>query len=243
MIPTPDVSHVTRSPFVNHVYEPAEDTFALLDALEQDLDQLREQEPVLIVEIGCGSGCVSAFMASILKTKGKGMQTHSKNIGHLATFLCTDINPIALEATLETARRNKIENELSVIQMDTLNGLMQRCKGKIDVLLFNPPYVPTIEEEERMAQKKASIEGSWAGGSSGRRLLDELLPQLSELLTKGRGRFYFVAIKQNQPEFLVKQLSTYGLKTDICLSRRAGREHLFIIRAIRVQHDGSEQSM
>ncbi|PWN32864.1 S-adenosyl-L-methionine-dependent methyltransferase [Meira miltonrushii] len=228
MIPTPDVSHLTSLPYLNHVYEPAEDTFALLDALEQDADKLQNQNPRLVVEIGCGSGCVSAFMANILKS-----QTTEK--GTSAAFLCTDINPIALDATSETAKRNDLGHSLSVIRMNALDGLMQRCKGKIDVLLFNPPYVPTFEEEEQMAQMKASIEGSWAGGSLGRRLLDELLPQLPHLLSPNGGRFYFVAIKQNQPEELVEQLSSYGLTADICLSRRAGREHLFIIRAIRAE--------
>jgi release factor glutamine methyltransferase len=227
MIPTPDVGHVTRLPYLNHVYEPAEDTFALLDALEQDADELRNQDPRLVVEIGCGSGCVSTFMANILKSQSKD--------GLSATFLCTDINPIALDATSETAKRNNMANELSVLQMNALDGLMQRCKGNIDILLFNPPYVPTFEEEEQMAQMKASIEGSWAGGSLGRRLLDELLPQLPQLLAQNGGRFYFVAIKQNQPEQLVQQLSSYGLTAKICLSRRAGREHLFIIRAIRTE--------
>lgn len=227
MIPTPDVGHVTRLPYLHHVYEPAEDTFALLDALEQDADQIRNQDPRLIVEIGCGSGCVSAFMANLLKSQTRGDSS--------AAFLCTDINPLALDATLETAQRNEMSNVLSVLQMNALDGLMQRCKSNIDVLLFNPPYVPTFEEEEQMAQMKASIEGSWAGGSLGRRLLDELLPQLPHLLAPNGGILYFVAIKQNQPEQLVEQLSSYGLHASICLSRRAGREHLFIIRAIRVK--------
>lgn len=51
MIPTPDVSHLSKRDFLQ-VYEPAEDTFCLLDALEQDADQLRDAQPRLVVEIG-----------------------------------------------------------------------------------------------------------------------------------------------------------------------------------------------
>src|SRR5260370_39210091 len=63
---------------------PQEDTFILLDALEQDSDVLRRMKPTLCLEIGfdsasfyntkgdnnqncsSGSGCVSAFMGRIL---------------------------------------------------------------------------------------------------------------------------------------------------------------------------------
>lgn len=41
MIPTPCYGHAgPRGPF-SEVYEPAEDTFLLLDALEQDAEKLR----------------------------------------------------------------------------------------------------------------------------------------------------------------------------------------------------------
>lgn len=58
MIPTPSLSHLKRSDF-DKIYEPAEDTFALLDALEQDADRLRGPDrdaqgnlPSIVVEIG-----------------------------------------------------------------------------------------------------------------------------------------------------------------------------------------------
>ena len=41
MYPTPLYSHAGRGPFID-VYEPAEDSFLLIDALEQDAEKLKQ---------------------------------------------------------------------------------------------------------------------------------------------------------------------------------------------------------
>ena len=72
MIPTPDLSHLTRKDY-DLVYEPAgtktarfiriipliptlppmaEDTFILLDALEKDADELKKLQPSICLEVG-----------------------------------------------------------------------------------------------------------------------------------------------------------------------------------------------
>lgn len=51
MLPTPDLSHLSRKD-LESVYEPAEDTFALLDALEADAGVIGELKARLCVEIG-----------------------------------------------------------------------------------------------------------------------------------------------------------------------------------------------
>lgn len=40
-----------------------------------------------------------------------------------------------------------------------MEGFAQRLHGSIDILLFNPPYVPTIEEEAAQAQGCRNIQG------------------------------------------------------------------------------------
>lgn len=126
------------------------------------------------------------------------------------------------------------------------SGLLHRLKHAIDIVVFNPPYVPTVSEESSIAQTSRGIEGAWAGGKAGMEITNSFLEVVSELLSS-QGRFYLVALKANDVTGIrQKMLDMYNLQSDvsrnrlahrfsslisqIVLERRAGREHLFIIR-------------
>jgi release factor glutamine methyltransferase len=60
---------------------------------------------------------------------------------------------------------------------------MERLYRKVDVLLFNPPYVPTSSEEALHAQAKDvngeentdEISSAWAGGIDGMEITNKFL--------------------------------------------------------------------
>ncbi|XP_062982793.1 methyltransferase N6AMT1 isoform X2 [Elgaria multicarinata webbii] len=180
MIPTPWHQHVgPQGPF-GEVYEPSEDTFLLLDALEGDAEELRSAG-------------------------------------------CTDINPVASLCTAETAIRNNVD--VQPIVTDLVTGLLPRLHGKVDVLLFNPPYVvtPSVEIQSH------GIEAAWAGGKNGREVMDRLIPLVSDLLS-AKGLFYLVTIKENNSDEIIETLQKCGLQGTRALSRQAGRENLSILK-------------
>uniref|UniRef100_A0A8C0J9L3 Methyltransferase HEMK2 n=1 Tax=Chelonoidis abingdonii TaxID=106734 RepID=A0A8C0J9L3_CHEAB len=209
MIPTPRHPHVgAHGPF-SEVYAPAEDTYLLLDALEQDAAQLSDAGFEISLEVGAGSGVVSAFLASI--------------VGPSALYICTDINPIAASCTLETAVLNKVH--IHPVITDLVTGLLPRLNGKVDLLLFNPPYVVTPSEEV----ESHGLEAAWAGGKNGREVMDRLFPLVPDLLSTG-GLFYLVTIKENNPDEILETMKKYGLRGTRVLSRQAGRETLSILK-------------
>ena len=55
---------------------------------------------------------------------------------------------------------------------------MQRLRHAVDILIFNPPYVPTYDDEADDAQQGASIQGAWAGGKDGMQVTNTLLDQV-----------------------------------------------------------------
>ncbi|KAJ2485753.1 HemK methyltransferase member 2 [Coemansia sp. RSA 2050] len=213
-LPTPDTGHLRRAEYAT-VYEPAEDTYLLLDALENDRAELQAQRPTVCVEIGSGSGCVSAFLGQVLSPHG-------------ALILSTDINPAANNATRETVAKAPSESVFDQCRTRFVQALDDRLRVSIDVLLFNPPYVVTPS-----AEVDSTIEAAaWAGGVRGREVLDLLMPQVPALLSPN-GRFYVVAIEQNKPEEIIAQFAALGLAGQRVLSRRAGIESLSILRFVK----------
>lgn len=204
--PTPLHGHAGHGAF-GDVYEPAEDTFLLLDALQAAAADLAGVE--ICLEVGSGSGVVSAFLASM--------------IGPQALYMCTDINPDAAVCTLETGRRNNVH--IQPIITDLVKGLLPRLKEKVDLLVFNPPYVVTPPEEVG----SHGIAAAWAGGRNGREVMDRFFPLASDLLSP-RGLFYLVTIKENNPEDILKTLKTKGLQGTTVLTRQAGQENLSILK-------------
>ncbi|KAK7893306.1 hypothetical protein WMY93_022458 [Mugilogobius chulae] len=206
--PTPIYFHAGRGEF-SEVYEPAEDSFLLIDALEKDVEMLKKRSPSVCLEVGSGSGVVSAFLASVL--------------GPTALYICTDVNAAAAKCTAKTSSCNNVS--LQPVITNLVDCLFPRLQGNVDVLLFNPPYVVTPSEEVG----SSGIEAAWAGGERGREVVDRFLPVVSKLLSK-IGLFYLITIYENNPDEIISILGQWGLSGEVCLSTRAGNERLSVLR-------------
>lgn len=146
---TPLLSHLSADIY-DHVYEPAEDSFLLIDALEEDLALLQNMKPSVCVEIGSGSGIIITAVA--------------KAVGRTSCYIAIDINPVACSVTQRTAKLNGTDVE--AIRMDLMSGF--HWKNKVDVLIFNPPYVVTPSEEVLENKLYGDLTRAWAGGKRGR---------------------------------------------------------------------------
>ena len=210
----PSLEHFTKSDY-NKIYEPSDDTYLLCDALSADAPELHRRRPALCVEVGSGSGCVSAHLASLLPA---------------SAVLSGDVNRDAVLATRATAGANGASPRADALLMDLLTALRP---GSVDVLVFNPPYVPTSEEELAQAVESRDISAAWAGGTRGRRVLDRLLPALAAALSP-RGAFYLLGVAENEPDEIARVLAERcGLEAFLVAERRAQNERLFVMRFAR----------
>lgn len=188
------------------VYEPSEDTFLFLDALESELDFIVNMKPTVIAEIGSGSGVVITALASVLKSN--------------CAYFATDLNPQACTATFETSQINNCSIEcLNMNLLDNFKG------GLFDIVLFNPPYVVT--ESDEMAGN--SLSRAWAGGKNGRVTTDVVLNDLDRLLGRN-GVCYMVILKENRPLEIEKRMLARGFNCINVMERKIPGEHLFVYK-------------
>lgn len=205
------------------VYEPSEDSFLLLDALEKDQKWLNtrfKSTVPLTVEIGSGSGIVTTFM----------MQNEIPNEN--SVYLSTDLNPWALEATLDTSKRNSCESKMfDVLRSDLTKSIR---KNQIDILVFNPPYVPAESVPPVPEAKEDGNNDEWLflaldGGSEGMEVTQLLLDALPEAMTP-QGVAYILFCARNIPDKIVKCMEERGWKSNLVEHRKAGWEVLSVYK-------------
>lgn len=135
-------------------------------------------------------------------------------VSGLEAFICTDINRLALKATVATAERNQ-RPAPEVVLTSLLDGLDDRLSGQVDLLIFNPPYVETEEDESRQAQMASeALSSAWAGGHGGMSVTASLLAKVGRLLSPS-GRLYLVAVTQNDPRAIVRAMQSEGLLAEV----------------------------
>ncbi|HLS60666.1 MAG TPA: peptide chain release factor N(5)-glutamine methyltransferase [Virgibacillus sp.] len=115
--------------FVNeHTLIPRPETEELVHQTIQRTTRLSNEDPVLIADIGTGSGVIAATLALELPS---------------AEVYATDIS----EAALHVARKNakQLEAEVTFLQGDFLQPLITN-KIQADIIVSNPPYIALQDE-------------------------------------------------------------------------------------------------
>lgn len=203
-LPTP-LYDLSRHP---DVYDPSEDTHLFLDVLEQEGKLILAGQPSTACEVGSGSGVLITALATILGTS--------------CAYFSTDVNLSACQATRNTALLNQVHIES--IRMN----LLDMFRYQFDLILFNPPYVVTDENEV----SGLGLSRAYAGGGSGRTIIDSFLRQLPEVLSP-KGVCYLLLLRENRVGEVQKVLYSAGMQSEVVLSRRVPGEFLYVIKITR----------
>ncbi len=125
------------------VYQPAEDTYLIIDML---LSYLKTSNSNLsLLDVGTGTGVIGISSAK------------SKKISKLTLL---DINPKAVSLAKSNVKQNQEllrETTVKVLQSDLFTNLP---KEKYDIITFNPPYLPNEKNAEILNE---AFFGGWSG--------------------------------------------------------------------------------
>ncbi|KAK2591249.1 S-adenosylmethionine-dependent methyltransferase [Conoideocrella luteorostrata] len=258
MLPTPDTSHVPYQ----RVYEPAEDSFLLLDTLSSAPEKAFLQTsfpptspPPLVLEIGTGSGVVLAFLHAHASTIFGSRQILTAGV---------DMNVFACRSTVRTVQKAGADNpDTHGMYLGAWTGDLASPwrDNTVDVLVFNPPYVPTpdmpvrpesFDEQDQEREREPDRETSWdddsyllslsyAGGRDGMETTERLVGQLPRILAP-RGCAYVLLCAQNKPDEVRRRIGAWGTewRAEMVASsgKTAGWEKLQVVRIWRDYRDG-----
>lgn len=136
--------------------------------VEAALEVLKEEglstQPIGILDIGTGSGCLIVTLLAELPS---------------ASGLATDISASALETALRNAQRHGVADRLVLRQADALEDVA----GRYNLIVSNPPYVPSgeiplLDEEVRRFDPISALDG----GPDGLEIYRRIVSGLSEAL-------------------------------------------------------------
>lgn len=186
---------------VPEVYEPAEDTFLLIDSIK-----LSQGDSVY--EIGSGSGLIALFCASFG-----------------ANVVCCDINPFAVELI----KKNYLINQSLLkgyfdVRIGDLFSVLD-SNDSFDIIIFNPPYLPTTKKE--LVGGSGWFDKAVNGGLDGLDVIERFINQVSGFLKKN-GRAYFIFSNLSNREKLENLIKKNNFNFEIVNSLRFNDEILYV---------------
>lgn len=151
-----------------------------------------------VLEIGTGSGLIAADLAGI------------------TGVVATDINPHAALC----ARTKGVE----VVQSDLFCGI----RSSFDLILFNPPYLPTLPEE----RIDDWLEHALDGGKTGRVVIGRFSEQVGSVLAPHGRILLLISSLTGLPE--VRDLFfRSGFISEIVLKKKIEDETLYVLKIVR----------
>ena len=153
-----------------------------------------------VLEIGTGSGVIAAALRKIVRS-----------------IVATDINPHAAVYAWK--------QDLTIIITDLLAGI----QGSFDLIVFNPPYLPT-SPEERIADW---LELALDGGESGRDVIERFLTDAGRVLAVD-GRILLLISSVTGLSEVIGIAGAHGYGAEIVREQVVEDERLYVLRLYRL---------
>ena len=139
--------------------------------------------------------------------------------------VATDLNPHAVNCAKMNAKLSRVEGKMDIRLGDLFQPIKQ--DERFSLILFNAPYLPSSRDEE-----KTWIGRAWAGGPTGRQLIDRFISEAPRYLSEN-GRILLVQSSLSNINETLQKLTELGLKARIFAEKKVMFETIALIEVRR----------
>lgn len=152
---------------------PRPDTEILVETI---MNQNQDLSDLSILDIGTGSGAIALSLAKLMNR---------------VSVTAVDISKGALATASENARLLEVTQKVTFVEADILKGLQPEHYERYDILVSNPPYIPTtdidgLQIEVAVHEPRGALDGGTDGLDFYRKIAADGLKYLVKT-----GRLYF----------------------------------------------------
>jgi release factor glutamine methyltransferase len=184
-----------RTRFGDLVFDVYEDVYEPAEDSFLFAENLDVQAGDDVLDVGTGSGILAVLAAK-----------------QASNVVAVDLSPFAIRCARENAKLNHVLGKISFIQADLFTALF--ADVEFDLILFNAPYLPSEEGEEA-----SWIGRSWAGGTSGREVVDRFITQVPAYL-KPDGRILLMQSTLTGVQETLNQFSAVNFEASVKASQK-----------------------
>ena len=196
---------------VNEIYEPAEDSFLMVDVLKEVIDSLEinPKKPLKVLDMGTGSGYIGYA---------------AKDLGCIVTYV--DINPYAIELINAKSRHS----------ITYVSDLFFRVPKRIqNIVVFNTPYLPDEPYDETDETAVLVHDISLHGGPTGIEIAIRFLKQINKYIDDDSIILMLVS-SLGDIKSLESYLHTHCFSYEVLGSKKLFHEELFVYKIQRLDH-------
>ncbi|MFX1488692.1 MAG: HemK2/MTQ2 family protein methyltransferase [Promethearchaeota archaeon] len=199
------------------VYYPSDDSYLIIDHFRNNIDdnyfdgiQLENIEKIL--DLGTGTGIIAIFLQMIKS------QNHKFN----PQIFASDILEESIKCAKNNEQLNNKNGQIQFLLSDLFKSFPENLKSTFNIIIFNPPYLPSseISNVKKVKEKK---DLGWDGGLLGFELIIRFLHDAKYFLNLEKEHYvYFISSSRTPLDALNKEIRDLGYYYEVLV-----RKHFF----------------